>query len=140
MMSVNRVAVMQMINLAGKSSHRFLYLQHTADDFASRQKTSLDFFSPRKHNPLMQEINSEAVLKEFGQRAQRCFGCFVAYRLRDMYLGEDATFYCNYCLNIYEKLHIDSSDSPHFPDSLDSLDSPDLNLKYGRNGKRFINF
>ncbi len=45
----------------------------------------------------MREINSEAVLKEFGQRAQRCFGCFVVYRLRDMYLGEDATFYCDYC-------------------------------------------
>ncbi len=66
-MSVNRV-MMQMINLAGKSSHRFLYLQHTADDFASRQKTSLDFFSFRKDNSLMQEINSEEVLKEFGQR------------------------------------------------------------------------
>jgi len=42
----------------------------------------------------MQKINSEEVLKEFGQRAQRCF---VTYRLRDMYLGEDATFYCDYC-------------------------------------------
>jgi len=36
MMSVNRV-MMLMINLAGKISHRLLYLQHTADDFASRE-------------------------------------------------------------------------------------------------------
>ena len=45
----------------------------------------------------MREINSEEVLKEFGRRAQRCFGCFVAYRLRDIYLDEDATFYCSHC-------------------------------------------
>jgi len=138
MMSVNRV-MMQMINLAGKSSHRFLYLQHTANDFASRQKRVL-IFSAWKDNSLMREINSEEILTEFGQRAQSCFGYFAANHLRDMCLGEDATFYCNYYLNIYEKPHIDSPDSPHFPDSLDSLDSPDLNLKYGRNGKRFINF
>jgi len=38
MMSVNRVMVLRMINLAGKISHRFLYLQHTTNDFASREK------------------------------------------------------------------------------------------------------
>ncbi|MCU0239737.1 MAG: hypothetical protein MUC29_09860 [Pyrinomonadaceae bacterium] len=42
-------------------------------------------------------MNSEAVLKEFGKRAQRCYGCFIAYHLRDMYLGEDATFFCEHC-------------------------------------------
>jgi hypothetical protein len=42
-------------------------------------------------------MNSEEVLKEFGKRAQRCYGCFVAYHLRDMYLGEDATFFCEHC-------------------------------------------
>jgi len=34
--SVNRVIAMQMIELAGKCSHRFLYLQHTEENFASR--------------------------------------------------------------------------------------------------------
>ncbi len=42
-------------------------------------------------------MNSEEVLKVFGKRAQRCYGCFIAYHLRDMYLGEDATFFCEHC-------------------------------------------
>jgi len=37
------------------------------------------------------------VLSDFGMRIQRCFGCFVAYRLKDMYLGDDVTFFCEHC-------------------------------------------
>lgn len=37
-------------------------------------------------------VNSEEVLAQFGKRAQRCYGCFMAYQLKDMYLGEDVTF------------------------------------------------
>lgn len=37
------------------------------------------------------------VLSDFGMRIQRCYGCFVAYRLKDMYLGDDVTFFCEYC-------------------------------------------
>lgn len=40
---------------------------------------------------------AENVIAEFGKRIQRCYGCFVAYRLRDMYLGEDVTFFCEHC-------------------------------------------
>ncbi|HEY2846271.1 MAG TPA: hypothetical protein VGI80_00550 [Pyrinomonadaceae bacterium] len=36
-------------------------------------------------------------LEKFGKRAQRCYGCFIAYHLKDMYLGEDATFFCEHC-------------------------------------------
>jgi hypothetical protein len=39
--------------------------------------------------------NTEEVLKEFGKRIQRCYGCFIAYHLKDMYLGEDVTFFAN---------------------------------------------
>jgi hypothetical protein len=39
----------------------------------------------------------EKLLNEFGRRAQRCFGCFVAFHLKDMYLGEDASYYCEHC-------------------------------------------
>ena len=28
-------------------------------------------------------------LEDFGKRIQRCYGCFIAYHLKDMYLGED---------------------------------------------------
>lgn len=44
----------------------------------------------------MQEMEEE-VLQEFGKRVQRCFGCFIAYHLKDMYLGEDASFFCEHC-------------------------------------------
>ncbi|MDQ6788411.1 MAG: hypothetical protein M3033_16525 [Acidobacteriota bacterium] len=39
----------------------------------------------------------DKILQIYGKRAQRCFGCFVAYHLKDMYLGEDASFYCEHC-------------------------------------------
>lgn len=41
--------------------------------------------------------NREEVLKEFGKRVQRCYGCYVSYYLKDMYLGEDVTFFCEHC-------------------------------------------
>jgi len=37
------------------------------------------------------------VLEKFGKRIQRCYGCFIAYHLKDMYLGEDVTFFCENC-------------------------------------------
>ena len=36
---------------------------------------------------------------KFGKRIQRCYGCFVAFYLKDMWLGEDATYYCQHCKN-----------------------------------------
>lgn len=41
--------------------------------------------------------NNQQILEEFGKRIQRCYGCFVAYHLKDMYLGEDVTFFCEHC-------------------------------------------
>jgi len=38
----------------------------------------------------------EARLK-FGRRVQRCYGCFVAFYLKDMWLADDATYYCENC-------------------------------------------
>lgn len=40
---------------------------------------------------------NQQVLDEFGKRIQRCYGCFIAYHLKDMYLGEDVTFFCEHC-------------------------------------------
>lgn len=37
------------------------------------------------------------LLNQFGKRIQRCYGCFIAYHLKDMYLGEDVTFFCENC-------------------------------------------
>jgi hypothetical protein len=41
--------------------------------------------------------NQEEIIQEFGKRIQRCYGCFIAYHLKDMYLGEDVTFFCEHC-------------------------------------------
>ncbi len=43
------------------------------------------------------EGSSEELIAKFGKRIQRCYGCFIAYHLKDMYLGEDATFFCEHC-------------------------------------------
>jgi hypothetical protein len=40
----------------------------------------------------------EQDLKEkFGKRIQRCPGCYVAYYVRDMWLGEEGIFFCGDC-------------------------------------------
>lgn len=41
--------------------------------------------------------HNDQALRQFGTRVQRCYGCFVAYHLKDMYLGEDVTFFCEHC-------------------------------------------
>lgn len=45
----------------------------------------------------MHDHSEEEILHEFGKRIQRCYGCFIAYHLKDMYLGEDVTFFCEHC-------------------------------------------
>jgi hypothetical protein len=42
-------------------------------------------------------MSTDEARAKFGRRIQRCYGCFVAYYLKDMYLGEDATYYCSNC-------------------------------------------
>jgi hypothetical protein len=41
--------------------------------------------------------NTEKVIEQFGKRAQRCYGCLIAFHLRDMYLGKDVTYFCENC-------------------------------------------
>lgn len=45
----------------------------------------------------MKENNRDELLREYGLRAQRCFGCLVAFHLEDMWLGEDVSYYCENC-------------------------------------------
>ena len=51
-------------------------------------------------------MTADELNQKFGQRAQRCYGCFVAYRMKDMWLGEDATYYCEHCKS-GEMFHFD---------------------------------
>jgi hypothetical protein len=45
----------------------------------------------------MEVENTQEIMSDFGKRIQRCYGCFIAYHLKDMYLGEDVTFFCEHC-------------------------------------------
>ena len=45
----------------------------------------------------MEDPKDPQLLEVFGKRIQRCYGCFIAYHLKDMYLGEDVTFFCEHC-------------------------------------------
>ena len=45
----------------------------------------------------MEETQTDKILEAYGKRAQRCFGCLIAFHLKDMYLGEDVSYYCENC-------------------------------------------
>ena len=41
--------------------------------------------------------NQAEIIEQFGKRIQRCYGCMIAYYMKDMWLGEDITYYCEHC-------------------------------------------
>lgn len=45
----------------------------------------------------MKENTPEKIVEDFGMRAQRCFGCLIAFHLKDMWLGDDVSYYCENC-------------------------------------------
>jgi hypothetical protein len=42
-------------------------------------------------------LNREEAKQKLGMRIQRCSGCFTAFYLKDMWLGPDASYYCEGC-------------------------------------------
>jgi hypothetical protein len=36
-------------------------------------------------------------IEKLGKRIQRCYGCFVAFYFKDMWLGDEASYYCENC-------------------------------------------
>ncbi len=42
-------------------------------------------------------MNPEEAKIKYGQRIQRCSGCYGAFYLKDMWLGPEAAFYCENC-------------------------------------------
>ena len=69
----------------------------TLPKFALARHKSLLALFLRFGNNKKVSVNSEEIIKEFGKRVQRCYGCYISYYLRDMYLGEDVTFFCDHC-------------------------------------------
>jgi hypothetical protein len=45
----------------------------------------------------MDQKQPAKIVEEYGMRAQRCFGCLIAFHLKDMWLGEDVSYYCENC-------------------------------------------
>ena len=45
----------------------------------------------------MAEESREEIIEKFGKRVQRCYGCLIAFHLKDMFLGEDVTWCCENC-------------------------------------------
>lgn len=60
------------------------------------EKSELKFRLIRYDKILNTRMDEQDTLKIFGKRIQRCYGCFIAYHLKDMYLGEDVTFFCEH--------------------------------------------
>jgi len=42
-------------------------------------------------------MNREEAKLKLGSRIQRCSGCYTAFYLKDMWLGPEATYYCEEC-------------------------------------------
>jgi len=43
------------------------------------------------------DMDRNEAREKFGQRVQRCYGCFVAFQVKDLWLGEGGSYYCKNC-------------------------------------------
>ena len=84
--------MVQMMNLNCKKFHRLIYIENILKKFlqAARRK----FYAKIQK---MSEESQEKILQIYGKRVQRCYGCYITYHLKDMYLGEDVTYFCEHC-------------------------------------------
>jgi hypothetical protein len=41
--------------------------------------------------------NKAEIIEQFGKRVQRCYGCLIAFHMRDLWLGEEISYYCENC-------------------------------------------
>ncbi len=47
--------------------------------------------------PNMESNEHDQLMQIYGKRVQRCYGCFIPYYMKDMYLGEEVSYYCENC-------------------------------------------
>ncbi len=47
--------------------------------------------------PNMESNEHDKLMQIYGKRVQRCYGCFIPYHLKDMWLGEEVSYYCENC-------------------------------------------
>jgi hypothetical protein len=41
--------------------------------------------------------NKAEILEQFGKRVQRCYGCLIAFHMKDLWLGDEISYYCENC-------------------------------------------
>jgi hypothetical protein len=100
MMAMRRVAMRVRMNLnGGENFHSFLIFKTHRKGFCKPGRAPPVALLPnfRNNSVMTVDANEEKILAEFGRRVQRCYGCFVAFHLKDMYLGEDVSFFCEHC-------------------------------------------
>lgn len=42
-------------------------------------------------------MSTDDLKARFGKRIQRCYGCYIAFYLKDMWLAEGGSFFCEHC-------------------------------------------
>lgn len=42
-------------------------------------------------------MTPEEAREKFGQRVQRCSGCFVAFHVKDLWIDEEGNYFCDNC-------------------------------------------
>ena len=45
----------------------------------------------------METDEHDKLMQIYGKRVQRCYGCFIPYHLKDMYLGDEVSYFCENC-------------------------------------------
>ena len=45
----------------------------------------------------METNQPDKIMQEYSKRIQRCYGCFIPYHLKDMWLGDEVTYFCENC-------------------------------------------
>ena len=57
----------------------------------------LEFVLPTLNVANMESNEKDKLMEIYSKRVQRCYGCFIPYHLKDMYLGEDVSYFCENC-------------------------------------------
>ena len=45
----------------------------------------------------MEASENDKLVQIYVKRVQRCYGCFIPYHLKDMWLGDEVSYYCEHC-------------------------------------------
>ena len=90
--------MMQVMNMVERKFHRF-YIETTSVKILQIcLKTIYARICFANLNRLIMDSSEDDKLMQiYGKRVQRCYGCFIPYHLKDMWLGDEVSYYCEHC-------------------------------------------